>query len=307
MVARAFFLTVSLYLAWVSGSAHTNKESIMKTLDTTKILARGLLVLSLALFGGCLTDDKGDEDSGPTISVSPADEVVQAGDNATFSVTATGSGSLTYQWTRNGNDIAGATSASYTFAAGNTDDGVEYKCVVTDANGSTTSSGAFLRIMVKSEDIVLGAQNSATASSLDLDAWEDYTSAQGATAYNLIDLVFAFSTSGTNDSAALYSPIVAKNGVGGSGGFTFMSSWPSANSTEMRIVTVSNWNNVITAADIKALYDAGSSPSPAGRVFVKPGTTIVALSNGGLYVLIRVTSVTQSASGTAMLDGKAKW
>jgi hypothetical protein len=40
---------------------------------------------------------------------------------------------------------------------------------------------------------------------------------------------------------------------------------------------------------------------------VKNGTVIVAKSNGGLFVLIRVTNLIQTAAGTAKLTGKAKW
>jgi hypothetical protein len=273
---------------------------------SSKLIATSLLLWA-GVFTGCLTDDKGDEDSGPTISVSPDDDVVNAGGMASFSVTASGSGTLSYQWTRDGADIAGATAETYTFAAGNSDDGKEFKCRVTDANGTTVSNGAFLRIRVAGKDITLGAQNSPSPSSLDLDTWTAYTVQTAPANAPAIDLVFAYSTSGTNDSAALYSPIVAKNGVSGSDGFDFMDSWNSANSTSIRVVQVADWGNVITASDIKALYDAGSDPVTAGRVFVHAGTTVVARSNSDLYVLIRVTNVTQSASGTAMLDAKAKW
>jgi hypothetical protein len=302
MVARAFLLAVSLYLAWVRLS-HPNKETIMKTFNI-KFLAGGLLVLTLGL-GGCLTDDKGDEDSGPTISVSPDDEVVNAGSQASFSVVASGSGTLTYQWQKDGDDIPGATAAVYTFTAGSSDDGAEYKCKVTDDNGSTTSNGAFLRIRAQTKTVMLGAQNNATASSLDLDTWTAYTQAQGAANSSVIDIVFAYSTA--QDSAALYSPIVAKNGVGGTAGFDFMQSWPSPNSTDIRVVSVADINNVITAADIKALYDQGSAGATPGRVFVRVGTTVVAKSNSNLHVLLLVTAVTQSASGTASITGKAKW
>jgi hypothetical protein len=276
----------------------------MNRITPKKILVFGALAFSLALTG-CLTDDKGDEKNGPTISVSPDDEVVNAGQNATFSVTASGSGTLTYQWMKDGNDIAGATSSTYTFVAGANDDGAEYKVKVTDNNGSTTSNGAFLRIRVKTENVTLGAQNNTIASSLDIDTWTSYTAAQGAANANVIDLVFAHSTA--QDSSALYSPIVAKNGVGGTSGFDFMQSWPSANSTDIRVVGVADWDNVITSADIRSLYDQGSTPTPAGRVFLKAGTTVVAKSNSNLYVLIRVNTVTHTESGTGTFTGKAKW
>jgi hypothetical protein len=273
----------------------------------TRVLAGGCVALALFL-GGCLTDDKGQERGGPTISVGPSDEIVASGSLATFSVTASGSGDLDYQWLRNGVEMEGRTAATLAFTANDSDDNAEIRVRVTDDNGSTTSNPAFLRIRVQSEQVVLGAQSSIIASSVDLDEWEEYTASEAPSKSNLIDLVFAYSTATGNDSLALYSPLVAKNGVGGSAGFDFMASWPSANNTEIRRVDVAEWENVVTSADIKALFDNGSAGSTPGRVFVRTGTTVVARSNQDLYVLLRVTAVTaQSASGNATLSAKAKW
>jgi hypothetical protein len=48
------------------------------------------------------------------ISANPTNQTVCAGGSATFSVTATGTGTLTYQWRKGGNNISGATSSTYT-------------------------------------------------------------------------------------------------------------------------------------------------------------------------------------------------
>jgi len=51
----------------------------------------------------------------PVITGQPQNQTINAGDTATFTVQATGSGNLQYQWLDlNGNPIQGATSASYT-------------------------------------------------------------------------------------------------------------------------------------------------------------------------------------------------
>src|SRR5690606_21347167 len=106
---------------------------------------------------------------------------------------------------------------------------------------------------------VLGAQGTSLApSSIDLDTWTTYPASTAPNNSNFIDLVFGYSTSTGNDSLALYSPHIAKNGTGGSPGFDFMQSWPTANTTDLRRVQVENWNNVMTAADIKNLFDNGS-------------------------------------------------
>src|ERR1700758_5830485 len=54
--------------------------------------------------------------SPPSITTQPANQTVMAGQTATFTIVATGTAPLTYQWQKNGANIAGATSSSYTTA-----------------------------------------------------------------------------------------------------------------------------------------------------------------------------------------------
>ncbi|MGB6429297.1 MAG: immunoglobulin domain-containing protein, partial [Candidatus Acidiferrales bacterium] len=56
----------------------------------------------------------------PTITSNPGNQAVTAGQTAAFSVSATGTAPLSYQWKMNGAAISGATSASYTVAATST-------------------------------------------------------------------------------------------------------------------------------------------------------------------------------------------
>src|SRR5581483_11535825 len=53
----------------------------------------------------------------PSITSEPASQTITAGQTAKFSVTATGTAPLTYQWQQNGAAISGATSSSYTTPA----------------------------------------------------------------------------------------------------------------------------------------------------------------------------------------------
>lgn len=276
----------------------------MYRISPRKIVAFGALAFSL-VFTGCLTDDKGQESDGPVITTNPTDQTVMAGSNATFTVVASGSGPVTYQWMKNGANIEGATNATLNYQAGSGDDDASFTVKVTDKSGSTTSAPAYLRLALTSQNIILGAQDNATGSFLDLDNWTRYTVSTAPAQQNNIDLVFAFSTADT--AAALYSPDVAKNGTNGSNGFTFMNTWTAANTTPIKVVTVADFGAVQSASAIKNLFDNGQNPPTTGKVRIESGTTIVAKSNGGLYVLIRVTGVTQSASGVANLTGKAKW
>jgi hypothetical protein len=79
----------------------------------------------------------------PTLSLQPLASTVDLGASATFTVTASGTGTLSYQWQRDGVPISGATAASYTLSgAALADSGAAFRVVVTDAYGGTVTSGA---------------------------------------------------------------------------------------------------------------------------------------------------------------------
>jgi hypothetical protein len=72
---------------------------------------------------------------------------VTAGQTATFSVVASGTAPLSYQWQKNGANISGATSSSYTTpATATTDSGSTFRAVVTNSAGSATSNAATLTV-----------------------------------------------------------------------------------------------------------------------------------------------------------------
>jgi glucose/arabinose dehydrogenase len=82
----------------------------------------------------------------PAIAQQPQSQTVAAGTTVTFSVTASGAQPLFYQWQRNGADIAGATSASYSFTAQAADNGASFQCRVSNSFGTTTSNPATLTV-----------------------------------------------------------------------------------------------------------------------------------------------------------------
>src|SRR5437588_261516 len=83
----------------------------------------------------------------PTITTQPASQMVSAGQAATFTVAATGTAPLSYQWQRNGTAIGGATAASYTTPATTaSDSGAQFTVVVSNAAGSVTSNAAALTV-----------------------------------------------------------------------------------------------------------------------------------------------------------------
>jgi len=90
----------------------------------------------------------------PVITGQPASQTVNVGQTATFTVTATGTGPLTYQWFDNGTAINGATSSSYTTpAAASTDNGSVFTVTVTNSVGTVTSSPATLTVAASSTTV----------------------------------------------------------------------------------------------------------------------------------------------------------
>ncbi|MDB6024751.1 MAG: Endoglucanase [Verrucomicrobiales bacterium] len=77
---------------------------------------------------------------GPAITGSPQSITVNQSSNATFTVTATGTPSPTYQWLFNGTNIANATATNYTRTNVQPADAGTYSVVVTNAGGSATAS-----------------------------------------------------------------------------------------------------------------------------------------------------------------------
>jgi hypothetical protein len=129
-----------------------------------KELATGVVLIaaSLALFAGCngvvsttTTSNSSGSGSGngsggstaPTITTQPVSQTVGVGQSATFFVIASGSTPLGYQWQKNGVNISGATSSSYTTpAAASADNAAKLIVVVSNSVGSATSNSAILTV-----------------------------------------------------------------------------------------------------------------------------------------------------------------
>lgn len=82
----------------------------------------------------------------PLITNQPQSQAVSVGDNATFTVGATGPGPLGYQWRFTGTNLPGATSNSYTRTNAQLADAGNYTVVITNASGSITSDVAALTV-----------------------------------------------------------------------------------------------------------------------------------------------------------------
>src|SRR5207249_10247742 len=76
----------------------------------------------------------------PLITTQPSSQTVTAGQTATFTVAATGTAPLSYQWQKNGMPV-GTNSASYTTPPTTTEDnGAQFTVVVNNRTGNATTT-----------------------------------------------------------------------------------------------------------------------------------------------------------------------
>ena len=89
---------------------------------------------------------------GPTITTQPQSKTVNPGVNTSFTVAATGSGPLSYQWRKNGANLsngtkyAGVTTTTLTITNVQQADVGNFTVNVTDSNGTTPSANAALAV-----------------------------------------------------------------------------------------------------------------------------------------------------------------
>jgi hypothetical protein len=108
-----------------------------------------VLVAQMSLLPGCGGGGHGGAGGAvaPAITAQPTDQRVVVGSTATFTVTASGTAPLRFQWQKGTTPIAGATAATYTTPATTlVDDGSSFQVVVSNAAGSVTSNSAMLTV-----------------------------------------------------------------------------------------------------------------------------------------------------------------
>lgn len=82
----------------------------------------------------------------PMITVQPTDKTVTAGQQVSFSVNASGTNPLNYQWRKNGVNITGATNSTFTINNVQSTHAGQYSVRVSNNFGNTTSNNATLTV-----------------------------------------------------------------------------------------------------------------------------------------------------------------
>ncbi|MFA5343012.1 MAG: Ig-like domain-containing protein [Kiritimatiellia bacterium] len=151
--------------------------------------------------------------SAPVITVQPRTCAVNVGAKATFFVTATGLTPISYQWRRNGVNIAGATAYAYTTPATVTgDNGAVFSVVVSNSVGSVTSSNAVLTVL---------AAPLITAPPTNQAVTVGQKAVFSVTAQGQVTLKYQWQKNGANISGAIYASYTTPATVTGDNGATF--------------------------------------------------------------------------------------
>ena len=200
-------------------------KAIIFSISGTDTMTASFKSISSGVGGDCGGGSGGSAQvAKPSITAPPASQGVAVGSAATFTVAATGDGTLAYQWKKNGTDISGATSSIYTTpATANADNGTKYSVVVTNSLGTVTSNDATLTvsdtpkapaitIQPDSQSVVIGETATfkvvATGSALTYQWKKNGTVISGATSST-------YTTPATSmaDSGAVFT-VVVSNALG---------------------------------------------------------------------------------------------
>lgn len=212
--------------------------------------AAGSVRLTLALVAASGT--------APTISQQPASQSVSVGASAQFSVSATGTAPLAYQWRLNGANIPGGTAATLVLPSVVAGSAGSYSVVVSNAFGSVTSSNATLTvgatnappaITSQPQPVSVGAGGTATFS----------VTVSSATAVS-----YQWRFNGANISGATGATLTINNvGNANAGAYSVVvtNSGGSATSINATLSVVTVTPPTITGQPVSQTVTAGSSVS----------------------------------------------
>jgi hypothetical protein len=250
----------------------------------------------------------------PVIITGPVSATLVAGSNVTFTVTASGTAPLNYQWLKNGATISGATSATFTLANVSATDAANYSVIVTNAVGTVTSSSATLTVLVApaitsppvNVTVAQGSPASFTVSASGTAPLNFQWLDNGVAIPGAISNVLTLSAVTTND-AGNYS-VVVTNLVGNvaSSSATLTVLVPPAiivQPVDASVVAGSNVTFTVTASGIAPLtYQwLKNAAAIAGATSATLTLANVTITNAASYSVVVSNAVGSATSGNAIL------
>jgi hypothetical protein len=131
----------------------------------------------------------------PTITVQPLPQMVQIGNNATFTVGVSGSAPLSYQWKYNGTNLTSGTNAALLLTSVQTNNVGNYSVAISSPFGSTNSLGATLAVFPPSGYVsFLAGVSSATKIFTNSEIGGAPTGQTGTNGANYLYALFASAT-----------------------------------------------------------------------------------------------------------------
>jgi hypothetical protein len=103
----------------------------------------------------------------PDITDESGDSAKCAGDDVSFSVSATGDTPLYYQWQKDGIDIPGAMESTFSISPVTIDTAGNYRCIVSNSGGADTSSVKVLTVNTLPTVVILGPDTACGSAMLD--------------------------------------------------------------------------------------------------------------------------------------------
>jgi hypothetical protein len=148
----------SAYQWYFNGSAISGAVSPSYTITSATVSSSGAYTVTVTNAAGSASSNA----ATLTVVTQPTSQTVAQGASASFSIAATGTAAITYQWSFNGTAIAGATNATYSIASSQPSNAGSYTVTVTNAGGSVTSNGGVLAVQATGAPAISSQPQSQT-------------------------------------------------------------------------------------------------------------------------------------------------
>jgi hypothetical protein len=240
----------------------------------------------------------------PSITSQPSGQTVTSGQTATFTASANGTAPLNYQWQKNGSNISGATSSSYTTPATTTaDSGSTFRVVVNNSAGTATSNSAALT--VNGAAVAPSITSQPSNQTVTAGQTATYTVAASGTA----PLAYQWQKDGSNIGGATSPSYTTPATTSGDSGSTYRAvvsnsaGTATSNLATLTVnaaavaptITTQPTNQTVTAGQTATFTIAASGTAPLAYQWQKDGTNI----SGGTMASYTTSATTTADSGSA--------